>query len=365
MTTFLDPQHPKNQSRRISTLMRNNFSKLAGHCRGSTTPAAPGVLVGSVAIGSSPLDLSSNYNLRITDTGTAATNTVDCRGATPQITTLAEIITAINTAFSATVAYDYNNYLALESTDTGSGAQIQLTAPPANDALEEIMGSGYYSTSNYPYTGTGADGSAGQIWSRTGEDVGECLAYSADGITFYNILGDLDDHFSPFIQRGQFLPRFDVNAGAPGQVGYGVEYFLTDNSYGAAVLPTGVDSIAFANTNIPLKARYDLTIFALVDGAIGAPDTNTVDVDCYVASVTAGQPVPVLGAPNVLDFNPVVTHYNDLVALVVSDIDCNENDVLFIRVNRGGTSESPANSNNLYLPAWKLVPMKPYGGGSW
>ena len=110
------------------------------------------------------IDLSTVYNIKL-DVDNAGSVTIDCRGATPAATTLAEIINAINTAGFGTVAFNTNangnfagsGYLTIKSTTTGAGSEVELTAPASVDATYEILG---LSESTYPHTFNGGGGYA-------------------------------------------------------------------------------------------------------------------------------------------------------------------------------------------------------------
>jgi hypothetical protein len=110
---------------------------------------------------SSPIDLSVNYNLKLSIDGATAV-TVDCRGATPAATTRAEIMTKLNAAGFGTIATASGNFIKLTSTTTGEDSSIVLTPPTANDALTLVLG--LTITSAYVYTYVGGIG-----WFKVGE----------------------------------------------------------------------------------------------------------------------------------------------------------------------------------------------------
>jgi len=116
------------------------------------TSGSEATIIGTVDISRS-INLSTNFNLKIAvDKGTYIT--VDCKGATPAATTLAEIIAKINTALGATIATAYDNkYLKLTSTTEGETSYIELEAPSGNDATLIIMGLTIDSGYKYEYRG--------------------------------------------------------------------------------------------------------------------------------------------------------------------------------------------------------------------
>ncbi len=99
---------------------------------------------------SGTIDLLTNYNIKVGMNGIAPI-TIDCRGGSPAATTLAEIITEINTAFNGAGGYgapfaavasnDGSDHLVLTAPiTTGAYASVEFTPPASNDALNEIMG---------------------------------------------------------------------------------------------------------------------------------------------------------------------------------------------------------------------------------
>lgn len=111
---------------------------------------------------SSPIDLSSNYNLKFAiDSGNYIV--VDCRGATPSSTTLAEIITNINTAYGSTIAYDVGGYLEIRSILTGDNGRIEFVPPISNDCINETLGLAEAPNYTYVYIGENAFFKLGEI----------------------------------------------------------------------------------------------------------------------------------------------------------------------------------------------------------
>ena len=126
---------------------------------GTTTPTAAtaGILTGTIAIPGT-IDLASNYLINVADGEDGAFQEVDCRGATPEATTRAEIIAALNAAIGRT------------ATATGSGNVIEYTGegtgitstfffkPPSTDAnldaLDLIFGLSTAGAYFYTYVGT-------------------------------------------------------------------------------------------------------------------------------------------------------------------------------------------------------------------
>lgn len=122
------------------------FLKVTGTPAG--VPAAPaipggtaGSITGTVAIPTT-INLQTEYilNIGVGDEGEFVE--VDCRGATPAATTLAEIIAAINLALGAVIASASGNFLKLDAPGTGFNSAIKLKQPlnPAIDAANNILG---------------------------------------------------------------------------------------------------------------------------------------------------------------------------------------------------------------------------------
>lgn len=116
------------------------------------TAATAAALTGSVDI-SSPIDLSLAYNLKLSVDGAAAV-VVDCRGATPAATTIAEIKAAINAAGFGAIATG-TTYVTLTSTTAGPASAIRLTPPGSSDGLAAILGLAVTANYDYQYAGTG------------------------------------------------------------------------------------------------------------------------------------------------------------------------------------------------------------------
>ena len=126
------------------------LSKVTGTPAGSPVPpavptASAGRVLGTVDI-SAPINLQSEYILSIAVGEDGEFTEVDCRGAVPSSTTLAEIVTEINTVFfpevGANIAFASGNFLLLEAPGTGATSVIRLKQPTdANlDAAANILG---------------------------------------------------------------------------------------------------------------------------------------------------------------------------------------------------------------------------------
>lgn len=101
------------------------------------TDPQPAEVVGSVDL-SEGVDLSAAplLRLRVDDVPTV---TVDCRGAIPEHTTLAEVIAAVNAGVGAEVAAADTGRLRLRSPSTGALAEVALD-PVSGDAAPALLG---------------------------------------------------------------------------------------------------------------------------------------------------------------------------------------------------------------------------------
>jgi len=120
------------------------------------TSAISGILTGTVAIATT-IDLSERYLIGIIDGEDGSFIEIDCRGATPEATTRAEIIANINAGLGRTAANTgVGNVITLEGNGVGVGSVFFLKSPVSDsdaDGLEDIfglsIGGGYY----YEYRG--------------------------------------------------------------------------------------------------------------------------------------------------------------------------------------------------------------------
>jgi len=85
------------------------------------------------------VDLSDERYLRVVVDG-ARVAEVDCAGANPAATTLAEIISAIDTALGGAVASDEGGRLALTSPTTGAAGSVGVSRAAGQDAAERLLG---------------------------------------------------------------------------------------------------------------------------------------------------------------------------------------------------------------------------------
>jgi len=124
--------------------------------------SASGEYIGTVDL-SSPIDLSTNYNVKI-DVDDAGAAEIDCRGATPAATTIDEIVAAINAAGFGTIAFRADSvgnpitsgdYILVKSATTGGSSEVEFVAPASLDATNEIFG---LSEGAYPHTYNGGSG---------------------------------------------------------------------------------------------------------------------------------------------------------------------------------------------------------------
>jgi hypothetical protein len=118
-----------------------------------TGSAAPATITGSVDL-TTPVDLTTNYIVKITTNQGSAEVNVKSAAANPAAVTLDEIKQSIddaNVPGLAPAADDGNGHLVLMSSDTGSSAFISISAGTSNDALPIIWG--------FESTDTGEDAS--------------------------------------------------------------------------------------------------------------------------------------------------------------------------------------------------------------
>lgn len=66
--------------------------------------------------------------------------TIDCRGIDPGNTRPGEIVAKINNAFGFTLARQFDRFLQLTSSSTGTTAQLTIETPTTGDATAEILG---------------------------------------------------------------------------------------------------------------------------------------------------------------------------------------------------------------------------------
>ncbi len=113
------------------------------------TEAHPARIVGKSI---TTVDMSTNKNIKL-QVNSETPVTVDCSaGASdPAAVTLAEIVSAINTAMSATIAKAESGKLVLESATTGADQSLTLSEPDTLDITDQLF------TQTIPYTATGTD----------------------------------------------------------------------------------------------------------------------------------------------------------------------------------------------------------------
>jgi hypothetical protein len=120
------------------------------------TPATAGILTGLVAIPGT-IDLSAKYLLNLMDGEDGDFMEIDCHGATPEATTRAEIIAAINTAVGRTIASaGAGNVIILTGSGTGQTSVFVIKPPltdPDKDCLQVIFGISVGGTYIYNYAG--------------------------------------------------------------------------------------------------------------------------------------------------------------------------------------------------------------------
>ena len=122
----------------------------------TSTSATAGLLTGTVSIPGT-IDLSEKYLLGILDGEDGSFVEIDVRGATPEATTRAEIISNINTALGRTAAgTGASDVLTLSGDGTGLSSVFYLKAPVSNpdaDVLETIFGLSIGGSYYYTYQG--------------------------------------------------------------------------------------------------------------------------------------------------------------------------------------------------------------------
>lgn len=108
----------------------------------SPTAATAGILLGTVDINTSPMDLSNKYLFRFAIGPDAELVEIDLRGATPSATTAAEILAKINAAGFGAVATLSGNYLQITATGTGENSVVRVksASDPTKDAYSVITG---------------------------------------------------------------------------------------------------------------------------------------------------------------------------------------------------------------------------------
>ena len=146
----------------VNTIYRDrSYSISIGKLTSSTTatPAAAGVLTGTVAIPGT-INLSAQYllNLAIGEDGSFVE--VNLQGANPSVTTLAEIIAKINAAAGFTMASaGPGSVLVLTGSGVGQTSYFEIKPPSSNStadaftAVTGVLASGFYT---YTYQGTNA-----------------------------------------------------------------------------------------------------------------------------------------------------------------------------------------------------------------
>jgi hypothetical protein len=122
----------------------------------TATAATAGVLSGTVGIPGT-IDLSENYLLNLSDGEDGSFQEIDLRGATPEATTAAEIVSAINSAVGRTMAsVGGGNVLLLTGSGTGRTSYFEIKPPVSDsdaDALQTIFGVSGAGAYNYVYSG--------------------------------------------------------------------------------------------------------------------------------------------------------------------------------------------------------------------
>jgi WD40 repeat protein len=122
----------------------------------SVTAATAGIITSTVVINPN-IDLSARYILAIAAGIDAEFVEVDCRGASPATTTLAEIITALNAAGFGTIASnDGSNHLRITGPGTGENSLIRIKRPTmaSLDAYGIILGGTMGDNYCDPFVGT-------------------------------------------------------------------------------------------------------------------------------------------------------------------------------------------------------------------
>lgn len=122
----------------------------------STTAATTATLTGTVAIPGT-IDLSEKYLLNLQDTEDGSYQEIDLRGATPEATTKAEIISALNTATGRTAASTGGgDVIVFEGSDSGETSYFEIKPPVTDsdkDALEVVFGVSIGGVYKYKYQG--------------------------------------------------------------------------------------------------------------------------------------------------------------------------------------------------------------------
>ena len=120
------------------------------------TPATAAELEGSVAIAGT-IDLSNKYLLNLMDGEDGDFIEIDCRGATPEATTRAEIITAINSAVGRAMATTGSgNVIVLTGAGVGQASAFSIKPPVSDvnkDCAEEVLGLSISGVYRYDYAG--------------------------------------------------------------------------------------------------------------------------------------------------------------------------------------------------------------------
>lgn len=122
----------------------------------SSSAATAGILQGVVSIPGT-IDLSNKYLIALADGEDGDFQEIDCRGVTPNATTQAEIITALNTAVGRTIATSgASNTIVLTGNGTGVQSKFVIKPPvtdPDKDALTVIFGVSTGGSYKYTYKG--------------------------------------------------------------------------------------------------------------------------------------------------------------------------------------------------------------------
>jgi phage tail sheath protein FI len=104
------------------------------------------------------IDMSTNKLVDIALDGGVSGGDIDCSGGTPAATTLAEIVSAINTALTVSacsIVQDAGggNHLQIQSQVPGAASDVEFVAPTATDITDVIFG---LDTGSYPHNFAGA-----------------------------------------------------------------------------------------------------------------------------------------------------------------------------------------------------------------
>ena len=124
----------------------------------ATTAGTAGKITGTVVIAGT-IDLSTKFYLNIAVGVDSEWVLVDCRGVTPAATTLAEIITAINSAgFGGIASNDGSDHLVITCSGTGENSIVKIKEPldETKDAYTLILGG--VETPGYSDIFTGTNG---------------------------------------------------------------------------------------------------------------------------------------------------------------------------------------------------------------